>query len=205
MIFLKKLKKYGIRRAFVYFAVVVICHARVFFYRFILSDNSPSVENSRVLQPTQFVGKGKIKIIGANLGVWPSPALFGSLGYIEARTEDAVVEIESSTFINNAFVIIADKKEVKIGERCLIGPNFFVTDSDFHGLDLENRCNGNYECASVVIEDDVFIGDSVRILKGVKVGHGAVIGSGSVVVSDIEPMSVYAGVPARKIKSLSQK
>lgn len=77
-----------------------------------------------------------------------------------------------------------------------------MTDSDFHGLELENRCNGNYECAGVVIEDDVFIGDNVRILKGVKVGPGAVIGSGSVVVSDVESMSVYAGVPARKIKSL---
>jgi maltose O-acetyltransferase len=189
MITLKKLKKYGIRRAFVYFAVVVICHARGFFYKFIISDNSPSVEDSRVLQPTQFVGKGKIKIIGAKLGVWPSPSLFGSAGYIEARSSDAVIEINKSTFINNSFVIIADKKEIKIGERCLIGPNFFVTDSDFHGLELENRCNGNYECAGVVIEDDVFIGDNVRILKGVKVGRGAVIGSGSVVVSDVESMA----------------
>lgn len=205
MSFFNKIKKYGVRRAFVYCTIVLICRLRCLFYKVILSDNSPNIEKSRVLQPTQFVGKGTIKIMGANLGVWPSPKLFGSLGYIEARSENAIVEIKSSTFINNAFVIIADKTEVKIGERCLIGPYFFVTDSDFHGLDLEDRCNGNYECAGVVIEDDVFIGDNVRILKGVKVGHGAVIGSGSVVVSDIESMAVYAGVPARKIKRLSQK
>lgn len=202
MSFFNKIRKYAVRRAFAYCTIVVLCRLRGLFCKFILSDNSPNIQKSRVLQPTLFVGKGTIKIRGANLGVWPSPALFGNLGYIEARSESAVVEIESSTFINNSFVIISDKTEVKIGERCLIGPNFFVTDSDFHGLDLENRCNGNYECASVVIKDDVFIGDNVRILKGVKVGHGAVIGSGSVVLTDVEPMSVYAGVPARKVKNL---
>ena len=49
---------------------------------------------------------------------------------------------------------------------------------------------------------NVFIGDNVRVLKGVKVGHGAVIGSGSVVVGDVEPMSIYAGVPARFIRHI---
>lgn len=44
----------------------------------------------------------------------------------------------------------------------------------------------------------------VFFLKCVKVGRGAVIGSGSVVLSDVESMAVYAGVPARKIKKLSQ-
>ncbi len=83
-------------------------------------------------------------------------------------------------------------------------PNFFVTDSDFHELDLENRCNGNYECAGVVIGDDVFVGENVRILKGAKVGRGEVIGNGTVVLSDVESMAVYAGMPARKIKKLTQ-
>ena len=53
-----------------------------------------------------------------------------------------------------------------------IGPNFFVTDSDFHGIEVADRTNGSYECSSVVIEDDVFIGESVKIMKGVRVGRG---------------------------------
>ncbi len=202
MIFFRKLRAYGLRRASIYVIVVVVCRVRVIFYRLFFSDNSPRIENSRVLQPTQFVGKGQIIIKGARLGVWPSPFLFGQIGYIEARSLDAQVEINSSTFLNNAFVIIADKAQIIIGERCLIGPNFFISDSDFHGLELENRGNGRYECGKVIIEDDVFIGDNVRILKSVNVGRGSVIGSGSVVVSDVEPMSVYAGVPAKKIRDI---
>jgi acetyltransferase-like isoleucine patch superfamily enzyme len=40
------------------------------------------------------------------------------------------------------------------------------------------------------------------ILKGVRIGSGAVIAAGSVVISNVESNSVYAGNPAKKIKSL---
>lgn len=56
--------------------------------------------------------------------------------------------------------------------------------------------------ASVVIEDDVWIGANVTILPGVRVGTCSVIGAGSVVLNDVESYSIYAGVPARKIRDL---
>lgn len=37
-------------------------------------------------------------------------------------------------------------------------------------------------------------------MPGVKIGNGAVVGSGAVVTHDVEPYSVVAGVPAKKIK-----
>lgn len=37
-----------------------------------------------------------------------------------------------------------------------------------------------------------------------KIGYGAVIGCGSVVVSDVEPMAIMSGNPARKIKERQQ-
>jgi putative colanic acid biosynthesis acetyltransferase WcaF len=38
------------------------------------------------------------------------------------------------------------------------------------------------------------------VAPGVNVGEGAVLGLGSVVTRDLEPWTVYAGVPARRIK-----
>ena len=38
------------------------------------------------------------------------------------------------------------------------------------------------------------------VAPGVHVGEGAVLGLGSVATSDLEPWTVYAGVPARKVK-----
>jgi acetyltransferase-like isoleucine patch superfamily enzyme len=53
----------------------------------------------------------------------------------------------------------------------------------------------------LVIEDDVWIGHNATILPGCKhIGRGAIIGAGSIVTRDVEPYSVVAGVPARKVR-----
>lgn len=196
----QKTLRYGWRRLFVLILIKTILKIKVFYWRFLLSDNSPSGNLRGVLQPTQFVGKGRIEIDACNIGIWPSPGLLTNTAYIEARNPDTVIRIGCKTFINNNAVIIADKSTIEIGERCMIGPNFFVADSDFHGLALSNRSNNNYECFPVKIGDDVFIGAGVKIMKGVTIGNGAIIGSGSVVVSNVEPNAIYAGVPAKFIK-----
>jgi len=52
----------------------------------------------------------------------------------------------------------------------------------------------------ITIEDDVWIAGNVSILRGVTIGQGSIIGYGSVVTKDVEPYSIVAGNPARKIK-----
>lgn len=49
-----------------------------------------------------------------------------------------------------------------------------------------------------------WIGPSVTILHSVTIGEGAVVGAGSVVTKDVEPFSIVAGVPAKKIAMRSQ-
>ena len=52
----------------------------------------------------------------------------------------------------------------------------------------------------IEICDYVWLGIGCTILQGVKIGKGAVVCAGAVVTSDVEPYSVVAGIPARKIK-----
>jgi acetyltransferase-like isoleucine patch superfamily enzyme len=52
-----------------------------------------------------------------------------------------------------------------------------------------------------IIEDDVWIGYGSTIMGGVKIGTGSIIAAASVVTKDVEPYSIYAGCPARKIKN----
>lgn len=200
--FTRKVHKFGIRRLFLLGMIKIICKTKVTYWKWILSDNSPSLNGSKILQPTQFIGKGQINITSANIGVWPSPGLLKNISYIEARNRGSSVNVGCNTFINNNAVIIADKTDISIGERCMIGPNFFACDSDFHGLEIKNRSNGNYVCLPVHIGNDVFIGEGVKVMKGVKIGDGAVIGSGAVVVGNVEPNVICAGVPAKFIKSV---
>lgn len=52
----------------------------------------------------------------------------------------------------------------------------------------------------VIIGNDVWVGYGSIIMSGVKIGDGAIIAAGSVVVKDVEPYTIFGGVPAKKIK-----
>ena len=49
------------------------------------------------------------------------------------------------------------------------------------------------------IEDKVFINLGATIMGGVIVGEGAVVAAGALVTKDVEPWTIVAGVPAKKI------
>lgn len=52
---------------------------------------------------------------------------------------------------------------------------------------------------TTTIEDHVFINLGAQIMGGVTIGEGAVIAAGALVTKDVEPWSLMAGIPAKKI------
>lgn len=97
--------------------------------------------------------------------------------------------------------------EICIGDHVLLGANVQIFDNDFHSLNWEDRHDISAKPGNsrpVRIENDVFIGTGAIILKGVEIGRGAVIGAGSVVTKSVEPFSIYAGNPARKVGNAPQ-
>jgi chloramphenicol O-acetyltransferase type B len=66
-----------------------------------------------------------------------------------------------------------------------------IRDKDYNWHGLNNL---------TVIEDDVWVGYGSTIMSGVTIHTGSVIAAGSVVTKDVEPYSIYAGIPARKVK-----
>ena len=69
-----------------------------------------------------------------------------------------------------------------------LAPGIRDENYDWRGLDEK-----------VVIGDDVWIGYRAVIMSGVRIGSGSIIAAGAVLTKDVEPMSIYAGVPARKV------
>lgn len=55
--------------------------------------------------------------------------------------------------------------------------------------------------ATVVIEDDCWIGFGAVVLSGVRVGRGAIVAAGSVVTRDVPSYAIVAGNPAKVIGS----
>lgn len=90
---------------------------------------------------------------------------------------------------------------IKLGRNCDIATNVtFITSTHRLG-DSTHRAGGSAH-APIVVGDGCWIGSGVIVLPGVQIGHGVVIAAGSVVISDCDPDSLYAGVPAVRKKSL---
>lgn len=94
---------------------------------------------------------------------------------------------------------------ISIGNNVVIGGNTVIYDTDFHSLDpLIRNSDQDHKYAKkklVLIGDNVFIGAHTTILKGVTIGNNAIIGACSVIAKDIPENEIWAGNPARFIKT----
>ncbi len=133
--------------------------------------------------------------------------------------------IGNNTYLADNATIIGD---VVIGEDCSVWFNA-VLRGDVNSIRIGNRVNVQdgsvihtlYQKSVAVLEDDVTIGHNVvihgpHIKKGALIGigavvldhavigEGAIIAAGSVVLSgtQVEPGSIYAGVPAKFVKKV---
>lgn len=105
-------------------------------------------------------------------------------------------------FLANYNVMILDIAPVTIGDYVMIGPNTLITTVN-HPLSPAGRRRHLGQARPVVIGRDVWIGGNCTILPGVTIGNNAVIAAGAVVTKDVPDNCVVAGVPARKIKDIS--
>jgi acetyltransferase-like isoleucine patch superfamily enzyme len=150
------------------------------------------------ITPVVFKGQGVIRLHKSMVfGVARSPFVY-SASYVESRTPESVIEIGADTTINNKAVILSEGGTIRIGARCLIGPELFLVDANGHDLRLSQRRLPDPKPALTEIGDDVFIGARVMILKGARVGAGSVIAAGAVLAPNFQapPRSVIAGNPA---------
>lgn len=97
--------------------------------------------------------------------------------------------------INFGCLFDGRKFHIRTGRDVSIGPNasILTLGHDPQSSDFADRGG------DVIIGDLVWIGYGALILPGVKLGDGAVVGAGAVVTKDVEPFTIVAGSPARKI------
>jgi acetyltransferase-like isoleucine patch superfamily enzyme len=114
-------------------------------------------------------------------------------------------------------------RDVYIGEDCII---ISELDNLKHKLIFEDRVsvaprvtfilssnpNNSYlkevikvHEGSIHIEQDAWIGTGVIIYPNIRIGRGSIIASGSVVTKDVEKFNLVGGIPAKKIKNISNE
>jgi acetyltransferase-like isoleucine patch superfamily enzyme len=116
---------------------------------------------------------------------------------IGSDTNDMV--IGDHTWIGQ-FCYINSAGGVEIGSRVGVGPYVKMMSSRHReeGRDVPILLS-DLEFAPIRVKDDCDIGIGAIILPGTTVGRGSIVGAGAVVTRDVEPYSIVAGVPARKI------
>ena len=125
--------------------------------------------------------------------------------YGETQKWNPRLEIGDRTYIGHSSHIMV-VGEMKIGRDVLIADKVYISDN-LHGFeDIDkNIISQPLKHASVIIEDEVWLGENVCVLPGVTIGKHSVIGCNAVVTKSIPPYSVAVGSPAKVIRRLHNK
>jgi acetyltransferase-like isoleucine patch superfamily enzyme len=98
-------------------------------------------------------------------------------------------------------VLITTSGGVSIGARTLVGYRVQILSANHLIPPHHGKIFGSgHALAPVQIGEDVWIGANSLILPGATIGDGAVVAAGSVVKDKVEPYTIVAGVPARKVR-----
>lgn len=162
-----------------------------------------------------YLGKGGvffkpryISVFGANVFIDDYPTLIGASDAKIQFTSwnignfNGEIKIGKYCLITPGVRIMA-AESILIGDACMIAHGVYISDADWHGIYDRAEPVGNTK--PVILEDNVWIGDSAIICKGVTIGKNSIIGAGAVVTKNVPPNSIFAGNPAKLVKTLEDK
>ena len=104
-------------------------------------------------------------------------------------------------------VVRGDVERIEIGKRSNIQDGVILHGDPGEPTILEDDVTVGHRAVihSAHIERGCLIGIGAVILNGVRVGAGSIIGAGCIVTKNVPPRSLMVGVPARKVRDVSQE
>lgn len=154
----------------------------------------------------------------------PNTIIYGSvaIGGEHGRERRKLQRIMSSLDIRPATLIHPHTRiedNAKIGEpsQILLGATICAGASIGANVIVNTNATVEHDCTvddgahvgpgalllgEVSVRQDAFIGGGAVVLPRLLIGKGAIIGAGAVVTRDVEPFTVWAGNPARSIRTL---
>ena len=103
-------------------------------------------------------------------------------------------------------VVRADVERIEIGERTNIQDGAILHGDPGTPTILEDHVTVGHRAVvhSAYIERGSLIGIGAIVLDGVRVGTGSIVGAGAVVSKDVPPFSLVVGVPAKRLRDVSE-
>jgi carbonic anhydrase/acetyltransferase-like protein (isoleucine patch superfamily) len=137
----------------------------------------PKLGNNCFIAPNATI-VGDVQM-GDDCSIWFNAVVRGDVNKISMGNK---VNVQDGAVIHCTY----EKTQTIIGNNVSIGHNAIV-----HGC---------------VIEDNVLIGMGAIVMDNVRVGSNSIIAAGAVVLENtvVEAGSIYAGIPAKKVKSIDK-
>ena len=116
------------------------------------------------------------------------------------------VSIAAGASIWYSAVVRGDVERIQIGKYTNIQDGAILHGDPGQVTVLEDYVTVGHRAVihAAYIERGSLIGIGAIVLDGVRVGAGSIIGAGSVVTKDVPPKSLVVGVPAKKLRDVSE-
>jgi len=144
--------------------------------------------------------------ISPAIGRWPPPDLSKAAFVAPGAVVVGDVEVGEGASIWYAAVLRGDVEKIVIGDRTNIQDGAIL-----HGdpgqvtfLDRDVTVGHRAVIHAAHVEPGSLIGIGAIIMDGVRVGAGSIVGAGSVVTKDVPPRSLVVGIPAKRIREVSE-
>ena len=138
----------------------------------------PKFGNNCFLAPNSTIA-GDV-VMGDDCSIWFNAVIRGDVNSIRLGNK---VNVQDGAIIHCTYL----KAKTVVGNNVSIGHNAIV-----HGC---------------VIDDNVLVGMGAIVMDHAKIGSNSIIAAGAVVLEStvVEPGSIFAGVPAKKVKNIPQQ
>ncbi|MEB3340149.1 gamma carbonic anhydrase family protein [Okeania sp.] len=138
---------------------------------------------------------------------WSPPDLSKAAFVADNATVMGTVEVCTGASIWYGAVVRGDVEKIIIGDHTNIQDGAVLHGDPGLVTVLEDHVTVGHRAVihSAYIERGCLIGIGAVVLNGVRVGAGSIIGAGSVVTKDVPPSCLAVGVPAKKLRELSEQ
>lgn len=137
---------------------------------------------------------------------WPLPDLSPAAFVAPNAVVIGWVKIAAGVNIWYGAVLRGDVERIDIGECTNIQDGAILHGDPGKPTILEDHVTVGHRAVvhSAYIERGSLIGIGAVVLDGVRVGAGSIIGAGAVVTKDVPPRSLVVGVPAKRLREVSE-
>lgn len=138
---------------------------------------------------------------------WPTPNVAAAAFIAENATVMGHVDAAEGSSIWYGCVIRGDVERIQIGRCTNVQDGAILHGDPGKPTILEDYVTIGHRAVvhSAHIERGCLIGIGAIVLDGVRVGAGSIIGAGCVVTKDVPARSLMVGVPAKRLRELSEE